>query len=64
MYIKYCTVRLKNKLYTKMLKIHLFIIFTIKTPQPLAALDPLGLFNREDTEKCTLTITQFYSTYT
>ena len=37
-----------------MLKIHLFIIFTIKTPQPLAALDPLGLLNRDDTDKCTL----------
>ena len=26
-----------------MLRIHMFSIFTIKTPQPLAALAPLGL---------------------
>jgi len=36
-----------------MLRIHLFSIFTIKTPRALAALTPLG----EDTDKCTLTIT-------
>ena len=36
----------KNRLYTKMLRIHSFNIFTIKTPR-----------NREDTETCTLTIT-------
>ena len=34
---------LKNRLYTEMLKIHLFSIFTIKTPRALAALTPLGL---------------------
>ena len=33
----------KNRLYTKMLRIHLFSIFTIKTPQALAVLMPLGL---------------------
>jgi len=33
----------KNRLYTKMLRIHLFSIFTIKTPKALAALAPLGL---------------------
>jgi len=30
-------------LYTKMLRIHLFIIFTIKTPPVLAGLAPLDL---------------------
>jgi len=34
----------KYKVYTKMLRIHLFSIFTIKTPRALAALAPLGLF--------------------
>ena len=38
----------KIRLYTKMLRIHLFSIFTIKTPRTL---------NREDTDTCTLTIT-------
>jgi len=33
----------KNRLYTKMLRIHLFSIFTIKTPRTLAALAPLVL---------------------
>jgi len=32
-----------NRLYTKMLRIHLFSIFTIKTPRAHAALTPLGL---------------------
>ena len=32
-----------NRLYTKMLRIHLFSISTIKTPRALAAVDPLGL---------------------
>jgi len=31
----------KNRLYTKMLKIYLFRIFTIKTPRDLVALTPL-----------------------
>ena len=38
----------KNRLYTKMLRIHLFSIFTIKTPRAL---------NHEDTDKCTPSIT-------
>ena len=33
----------KNRVLTKMLRIHLFSIFTIKTPRALAALAPLGL---------------------
>ena len=33
----------KNRLYTKMLRIHLFSIFTIKTPLALVALAPLGI---------------------
>ena len=33
----------KNRLYTKMLRIHLFSIFTINSPQALVALAPLGL---------------------
>jgi len=41
-YIKYYAVCLKI-FYTKMLRIHLFSIFTIKTPQALVALAPLGL---------------------
>jgi len=41
-YVNYCTFCLKYILYTKMLRIHVFSIFTIK---------PL---NRKDTDKCTL----------
>ena len=33
----------KNRLYSKMLRIHLFSIFIIKMPQDLAVLAPLGL---------------------
>ena len=43
----------KNRLYTKLLRIHLFSFFIIKMPQALAALMPL---NREDTDKYTVTI--------
>jgi len=32
-----------NRLYAKILRMHLFSIFTIKTPQALAALGPSGL---------------------
>ena len=32
-YIKYCYCLSKNKLFTKMLRVHLFSIFTIKTPR-------------------------------
>jgi len=39
----------KDRLYIKMLRIHLFSIFIIKTPQTL---------NLEDTDKCTLIITK------
>jgi len=42
-YIRYYAVLSKNRLYTKMLRIHLFNIFTIKTPRALAALTPSGL---------------------
>jgi len=41
----------KNRLYTKMLRIHLFSIFTIKTQQAL---------NHEYTAKCTLLIVLNY----
>jgi len=44
----------KKRLYTKMLRIHLFSVFTIKTPRCARALMPL---NREDTVRCTLIIT-------
>jgi len=33
----------KHRLDTKLLKIHLFNVFTIKRPRALAALAPLGL---------------------
>jgi len=46
-YIKYCAVLSKNRLYTKMLRINLFSIFTIKTPRAL---------DRDDPDKCTLSI--------
>jgi len=42
-YIKILRCLSKNRLYTKMLRIHLFSIFTIKTPRALPALAPLGL---------------------
>ena len=42
------------RLYTKMLRIHLFSIFTIKTPQAL---------KREDTDKYTLAITCIEGSY-
>ena len=53
----------KHRLYTKMLRIHLFSIFTIKGSRVLAALAPLCLFtllNREDADKCTLLHTRTY----
>ena len=42
LYIKYYMSVLKG-LYTNMLKIHLFSVFTIKTPRALAAVAPLDL---------------------
>ena len=42
-YSKYCAVCLTYILYTKMLRIHLFSVFTIKTPGDLDALVPFGL---------------------
>ena len=42
-YLKYGDVCLKYILYTKMLRIHLFSVFTIKTPGDLDALVPFGL---------------------
>ena len=53
---------LKNRLYTKILRIHLFGIFTIKTPlaRCARALVPL---NRKDTDKCTLTYMSIISTH-
>jgi len=32
----------KNRLDTKLLRIHLFSVFTVKRPRALAALAPLG----------------------
>jgi len=49
-YMKYLS---KYRLYTNMLRIHLFSIFTIKTPPALAEL-VLRPINLEDTDKCTL----------
>ena len=52
--LNYCSVykllrRLsKYRVYNKMLRIHVFSIFTIKTPRAL---------NHKDMDKCTLTIT-------
>ena len=43
-YSRYYAVLSKNRLYTKILRIHLFNIFTIKTSRALAALMPIGLF--------------------
>ena len=48
----FCAVCLYNRLYTKMLRIHLFSIFTIKTPRG---------FNRLATYTCTPTITDNYT---
>jgi len=43
-YIRYCAVCLKiDYIHTKMLRIHLFSIFTIKTSWALIALVPLDL---------------------
>ena len=50
----------KNRLYTNMLKIHLFGIFTIKTPRVLAALPPLGLLIVKTLANVLLTITRYY----
>ena len=67
---KYCSVYKilrclsKNRLCTKMLIIHLFSIFTIKTSRALAALAPYRPLNHEDTDKCTVTVTCVFSVYT
>ena len=42
-YWKYYDVCLYYRLYTKMLRIYLFSIFTSKTPWDLIALTPVGL---------------------
>ena len=47
----------KNRLYTKMLRIHLFSIFTIKTPRALAALTPVGLLIVKTLTNVLLTLT-------
>jgi len=59
-YIEYCSVCLKIDYTLRCLEYILFSIFTIKTPWALAALAPLDLFNCEDTDKCTPTITCIY----
>ena len=40
---KYMRCLPKNRLDTKLLRIHLFSVFTVKTTRALAALAPLGL---------------------
>jgi len=40
-----------KKVYTKMLRLHLFSIFTIQTQRALDAPAPLSPLNREDTGK-------------
>ena len=47
----------KNRLFTEMLRIHLFSIFTIKTPRTLAAPAPLGLLIVNTLTNVTITIT-------
>jgi len=47
----------KNRLYSKMLRLHLFSIFTIKTPRALTALTPLGLLIVKTLTNELLTIT-------
>ena len=47
----------KRRLYTKMLRIHLFSIFTIKTPRALAALTPVGLLIVKTLTNVLLTLT-------
>ena len=42
-FVKTADIPVYNILYTKMLRMHLFSIFNIKTPRTLAALAPLGL---------------------
>ena len=44
----------KDRLYPKMLRKHLFSIFTIKTPRTLAAFVPLYLFIIKTLTNCTL----------
>ena len=56
-FIKYCAVCLKHRLYTYMLRGHLFSIFIVKMPQALAALASLGLLIVNALTKCSLTIT-------
>ena len=43
----------KNRLDTKMLRVHLFSFFTIKTLRPLVALAPLASKYGEKTNNCT-----------
>jgi len=45
-YKKYCDVLSKNRLYTKLLIIRLFSIFTIKTLRAFAALAPYAFKSR------------------
>jgi len=59
---KYCGVFkllrcLSKFFYTKMLRIHLFSIFTSKTPRALAALAPLGILIVKTLTNVLLTIT-------
>ena len=41
----------QNKSDTKLFRVYLFTVFTIKRPRALAFLAPLGFFNREDSEQ-------------
>ena len=48
-----------NKSDTKLFRVYLFTVFTIKRPQALFLARSLRSLNREDSDKYTLTITSF-----
>jgi len=56
-YIQYCAVCLKHRLYDNMLIIHLFSFITIKTPRDLVALAPFGILIMKTLTNVLLTIT-------
>ena len=47
----------QNKSDTKLFRVYLFTVSTIKRPRALASLSPSLSLNREDSDKYTLTIT-------
>ena len=47
----------QTKSYTKLFRVYLFTVFTIKKPGALASLAPLGLLIVKTSDKYTLTIT-------